>query len=250
MKKFLMVVCVIALLAVASAAYASDNAWLISIKAVTPASAGGGAAALVGVGTTSDLTASFPASNGGATAEQSAGDATNVFHSRHDGLRDVDGQEAYEWGLKIGAKGTVPGTTLVNICIWNNATANLGAGGILNQNLAYALYSGNDLLAWFSSDLGTVKALAMAGDVGLTEGLWSNTSVLIKNATSWSPTTANMGFFVQRTVNNGAAYGDLDTYRFVAFAPQEVIVTPEPGSLMALGSGLIGLAGFAIRRRR
>lgn len=28
------------------------------------------------------------------------------------------------------------------------------------------------------------------------------------------------------------------------------IVTPEPGSLMMLGSGLIGLAGFAVRRKR
>ena len=28
------------------------------------------------------------------------------------------------------------------------------------------------------------------------------------------------------------------------------VLTPEPGSMLALGAGLIGLAGFALRRRK
>jgi hypothetical protein len=248
MKKVLMMVCVVALLVVASAAYASDSAWLISIKAVT-ATAAGGSAATVGVGTSSEQTAGFPASNGGATAERTAALGDTTYHMRHDVARDLaaeaQGGTGYSWDLKIGARGTVGNTTAINICIWNNTLPNFGVGGELNHALVYGLFRGGELLKWFSDDA-AIRPLATADDPEFTQDKWVNTSQLLKASTNWSPTVANMGFYITHTATNGAGYADLEDYTFKAFAP----TVPEPGSFMALGSGLIGLAGFAIRRRK
>jgi hypothetical protein len=241
----------VALIAVASAAYASDSAWLISVKAVS-AAFGGGAALTVGVGTTTDTAQSWPTSVGStANASNTAayGDLAGQYRARKDVTRDLgaeaEGANGYGWDLLIGARADYAPAT-INICIWNNRTASLGAGGELNHALAYAFYKGDTLLAWFS-DAGLVHDLAVSNG-GMNAALWADANLLIKNSSSWSPTSAATGFYVTDTVTRSAtgSFGDLGAYRFEAFAP----TVPEPGSFMALGSGLIGLAGFAIRRRK
>lgn len=251
MKKFLLVVCVVALIAVASAgAYATTSSWLISIKALT-LTGGGNAAAMVGVGTTTETNTTSISSNGGAVAERTGTDT--AYHVRHDVAQQAVGAEDYSWNLKIGAKSaTVPGTTVVNICLWNNQLANLGAGGELDHALVYGFYKAGELVKWFSDDVELMKANALAKDAAYTVDKWVSTSQLLKAASNWSPTTANWGYFIQDTVTNSSgAWADVGDYSFQAFyAPTPETVTPEPGSFMALGSGLIGLAGFAIRRRK
>jgi hypothetical protein len=255
MKKILLVVCVVALLAVASAAYASDSAWYIQIKAVNPTTFGGGAGVTMGVGTSAELAQNFPTTTGStANAESTAayGDATSTYHSKHDVLRDTVGTEEYAWDLKIGSRSDYAPST-INICIWNNTLALAGNGGAANASLAYALYKGDALLAWFSTGATQAQFANTYWKVpGLATAKWTDLAVIQKNSSTWSPSSTNQGFFVTDTVTKSeiGKFDDLANYSFKAFGYEAPVVTPEPGSIMALGSGLIGLAGFAIRRRK
>jgi hypothetical protein len=80
-----------------------------------------------------------------------------------------------------------------------------------------------------------------------TDGLW-------RSAAPGTTAVGNVGFWFQYDNNGGAHYTDwasavADGNTFtVTLAP--IPPTPEPGSLLALGSGLMGLVGFAVRRRR
>ena len=58
-----------------------------------------------------------------------------------------------------------------------------------------------------------------------------------------SPYTPTLGTFNLQTSTNGVT-----TFQFVSSASQ--VVTPEPSSLILLGSGLVSAAGMMIRRRR
>jgi hypothetical protein len=50
--------------------------------------------------------------------------------------------------------------------------------------------------------------------------------------------------------SSGNAFGQISSHRFGVTAGGTAIVTPEPGSVILLGSGVLGLGGVLVRRRR
>lgn len=52
------------------------------------------------------------------------------------------------------------------------------------------------------------------------------------------------------TYKTGSSGSPIATFKLVATTPALPVITPEPGSMVALFSGLVGLLGFGIRRRK
>jgi hypothetical protein len=245
MKKVLLVLCVVALLALTSAAYATESNWLISVKAVSPAFLNAGTAINLGVGTAaSTANASFPTTAQSTAQGEKTGSDTG-YHNKHQYAQDTDGDVLYSWDLKIGAKSDATYST-INICLYNNAEPQLNTTNqVLDLALGYAFFDGQDLAAWFSTAGNKDAIVAQKGYAAADTAKWFDVSVLLK-AKGWNPTAASTGWYYTDTATKGTNFDSLGSYSFQAFS----VVTPEPGSLMAMGSGLIGLAGFAIRRRK
>ena len=121
--------------------------------------------------------------------------------------------ETLVWNLTVEARGTYPSTSF-KLRAWNESTA----ANDLDDNWAtdpvnafkVNLYQGNTLLYTFDPT---------------------------KNGTSTSPM-----FTATFSIAGGQVLENFFTLK------REPI--PEPGSMLALASGLVGLAGFAVRRRR
>ncbi|MFQ3548503.1 MAG: PEP-CTERM sorting domain-containing protein [Armatimonadota bacterium] len=81
----------------------------------------------------------------------------------------------------------------------------------------------------------------------LTSDAWFNGFILDLSSIS---AAANNPNFIVGFVSN-ATYGSTGTIRYdmVTISGDQVVI-PEPGTIVALGSGLVGIAGVAIRRRK
>jgi hypothetical protein len=231
MKKSIVIACVVALLigVVAAGANAAAGNWIISIKAYSDQWTGLDKNVSIGVqgAGTATLASGSAAAN---KVEALASDGVSVWTKK----TLATGATAGEFGLKIGEGGGFP---TININIYNLATS-LGNDQALDTNLVYKFKNSlGETLATFSS-----LANQRAGMVG-----WNNVSVLMKAGT-WANGAADRGwFYTDTTPVINSAFLSLENY---SFSFEQAPPIPEPGSLLALGSGLIGMAGFAIRRRR
>lgn len=121
------------------------------------------------------------------------------------------GLDAYTWNMKL-ATGT--GWTAQNITIGWNFPASASAA----------------TTAWTFKFFREGQLFATVSDAG---SGYSGTNLIA----------------LAPTVDFGAApAGKIESWQIVA--SKEVVVTPEPGSILAMLSGLVGLAGYSIRRRK
>lgn len=76
---------------------------------------------------------------------------------------------------------------------------------------------------------------------------WSIPIPTVHSATPYFTLTLPMQALSAR--DESAALSEGYVMQFIQYQEQRMIPTPEPSSLMALAGGLMGLAGFAVRRR-
>lgn len=241
MKKSIVIACVVVLLIglVAAGAQATATNWVVAIKAYSEAWTGVDKSPTVGIGTASQTLASGSAAVN--KAEVLATDGTSVWTKKILAGTTTSGT----FGLKIGEGG---GFASLNINIYNIATGTGGVNTALDTSLVYTFKNGATTIATFSSAAN--HALEVAAGRAVTG--WNDVALLMK-PTGWANGLADRGwFYTDTTPTINSSFLALEDYSFSfdQFVTPEPPVTPEPGSLLALGSGLIGMAGYAIRRRR
>ncbi|MCE5200422.1 MAG: PEP-CTERM sorting domain-containing protein [Armatimonadota bacterium] len=213
-------------MAVAAGAATADNGWMMSIKAGIGALASSetAGAATIGVGT-SISTADWP------MPQQSPMVQVNV---------------ALPGGSFIGTKNRVLYTDANlrwDMYIWNPMTSSDTVDLVVYNTSMYKMNTGDSFKLWEedAKHAGYYTLLYSLTDdargTGTANAVAWETSLTVARTASVGTAAAPSGKHLIATANY-----DLQTFT-------EPIV-PEPGSIVAMLSGLVGLAGFGIRRRK
>ena len=240
MKKLVLILCLLAVFSMAVGAYASSSNWAIQIKPYTTGWGGLHTQSMLGVAATPTETHTPLAPGvGRADAVIEKGDGT--FLTQQIVTANATADNPLTWNLKIGTGGTL---TALNIAVLNQEKDFLGADIALDvDNYYYQFKNGITVLATWS----TAENHPLLGAVDNWFDVADATNGLLR-AKGFTPGAGNTGFFVtDDTATTGGAWDLLEDYSFSQIVVPDV---PEPGSMLAFGSGLVGLIGFAIRRRR
>ena len=101
------------------------------------------------------------------------------------------------------------------------------------------------MLGWNALDTGIVKTNQFSPLGGETVKLYASADGATKGALLWTVVKGGTGVHLDALTYETGSIGIGS--RFIL---EEAAVIPEPGSLLALASGLVGLLGFGIRRRK
>jgi len=235
MKKFLVLGIVIVMLmsmAVAASAFTKDTDWLVCLQAGndtwnTTQQNWGSAGADIKLGN---------ATTPGTTAGSAMSSTTTAY------VRDMSSRA---YGLTTNTKAALDQTDAVQTQVWNNIV--LFVGGSYSATTCSLRLWGTGIDADGPRlKLEVVSAMAGSG-FNANEVVFDNT--LVNGTKHFPATTINLMPYIN-VLKTGTAANPAVTFRLTATTPAIEQPVPEPGSMLAMFSGLVGLVGYGIRRRK
>ena len=186
----------------------------------------------------------------------------------------IGAQQSSSTGPKAGStvvnfnglsNGSVVGSQIAGMTVSPNACANTALGGfffggdpvqISNLTGMASSCNGGAVNPYPSITFTFSQTIDSFGFTGLTTGTWINfltsggsTNVAMTPfSASWAGITNSAGFTSVTISANGNGALALDDLSYTG-APIRVSATPEPASLALLATGLVGVVGFARRRK-
>jgi hypothetical protein len=234
MKKAIVLACAVALLlAMATMAFASTSAtgnpsqWILTVRSgiLNGTALTGGGDAQMGFNSDGTGDGSAPSFNPAAANIQMVNHGSGANKQLEPFSLGVPYSFDLVVGIGTGYVGAGGSATQVYLAEWAPDKSGLATGWTLPTNYSVTVKKGVSTLATYT--------------YATTPNFWVGTTSPAANK------NGGLGFWYtyDGAVSSFANSTDILT---ITVAPN----TPEPGSLLALGSGLMGLAGFAIRRRR